>query len=97
MAKFISKKLNGTIAKLEKDKVAKPELSSELEKKLEGLKARLEIFQDPQKTQGAALAKMTPVLDKLEERLGRAQFVCGETYSLADCLYTCTLARLNVS
>ena len=97
MAKFISKKLNGTIAKLEKDKVAKPELSSELEKKLEGLKARLEIFQDPQKTQSAALAKMTPVLDKLEERLGRAQFVCGETYSLADCLYTCTLARLNVS
>ena len=94
MAKFINKKLNGTIAKLEKDKVAKPELSSELEKKLEGLKARLEIFQDPQKTQGAALAKMTPVLDKLEERLGRAQFVCGETYSLADCLYTCTLARL---
>ena len=96
MAKFINKKLNGSIAKLEKDKVAKPELSSELEKKLEGLKARLAIFQDPQKTQGAALAKMTPVLDKLEERLGRAQFVCGETYSLADCLYTCTLARLSM-
>ena len=96
MAKIINRKLNGIIAKLEKDKVAKPELSSELEKKLEGLKARLEIFQEPLKTQAAALAKMTPVLDRLEERLGRAQFVCGESYSLADSLYTCTLARLSM-
>ena len=79
---------------MEKSKIAKPELSSELEQKIAAVKERMKIFQDPQKTQGEALAKMLPVLDRLEERLGRGQFVCGETYSLADCLYTCTLARL---
>ena len=79
---------------MEKSKIAKPELSSELEQKIAAVKERMKIFQDPQKTQSEALAKMLPVLDRLEERLGRGQFVCGETYSLADCLYTCTLARL---
>ena len=96
MASIINKKMSGGLAKLEKSKIAKPELSSEFEKKIAGLKERMKIFQDPQKTQGEALAKMLPVLDRLEERLVRAQFVCGETYSLADCLYTCTLARLSM-
>merc|ERR1711874_966945 len=58
--------MSGGLAKLEKSKIAKPELSSEFDQKIASLK----------------------------ERLGRGQFVCGETYSLADCLYTCTLARL---
>ena len=94
MATFINKKMNGSLAKLEKSKITNPELSSELDQKITALKARMMIFQDPQKTQSAALAKMVPVLDRLEERLGRSQFVCGESYSLADSLYTCTLARL---
>jgi len=94
MATIINKKMSGGLAKLEKSKIANPDLSSELDKKIAALKERMKIFQDPQKTQDEALAKMMTVLDRLEERLGRAQFVCGETYSLADCLYTCTLARL---
>ena len=94
MVSIINKKMSGGLAKLEKSKIAKPELSSEFDQKIASLKERMKIFQDPEKTQGEALAKMLPVLDRLEERLGRGQFVCGETYSLADCLYTCTLARL---
>ena len=94
MATFVNKKMNGSLDKLEKSKITNPELSSELEKKIVALKKRMLIFQDPQKTQSDALAKMMPVLDRLEERLGRSQFVCGESYSLADSLYTCTLARL---
>ena len=93
---IINKKMSGGLAKLEKSKIAKPELSSEFDQKIADLKERMKIFQDPQKTQGEALAKMTPVLDRLEERLGRAKFVCGESYSLADSLYTCTLARLSM-
>ena len=93
MAKFISNKMTGSLAKLEKAKIKQPELSSELDKKIAALKKRMEIFQNPQKTQAAALAKMIPVLDVLEERLDRAEFVCGDSYSLADSLYTCTLAR----
>merc|ERR1712066_496511 len=64
--------------------------------KIKALRQRMEIFQDPLKTQGEALAKMRPVLDQLEERLTRTEFVCGDLYSLADCLYTCTLARLSM-
>ena len=59
----INMKMNGSLAKLEKSKMTNPELSSELEKKIAALKARMMIFQDPQKTQSDALAKMKPVLD----------------------------------
>ena len=77
MTTIINKKMSGGLAKLEESKIANPDLSSELDKKIAALKERMKIFQDPQKTQDEALAKMMPVLDRLEERLGRAQFVCG--------------------
>ena len=94
MAGFIKKKMTSTLSKLESNKKSNPGLSDELDKKISALKERIKIFEDPRATQSLALAKMIPVLDVLEERLDRAEFVCGDSYSLADSLYTCTLARL---
>ena len=96
MAGIIKKKMTSALAKLENDKKSYPGLSDELDKKISALKKRMAIFEDPRGTQSRALAKMLPVLDVLEERLGRTEFVCGDSYSLADSLYTCTLARYNV-
>ena len=97
MASFINRKMNSELAKMENDKESNPRLSEELEKKISALKERKRIFEDPRGTQSRALAKMIPVLDVLEERLKRTEFVCGDSYSLADSLYTCTLARYRSS
>merc|ERR1712241_1346198 len=96
MAGIIKKKMTSGLTKLENDKKSYPGLSDELDKKISALKKRMTIFEDPQGIQSRALAKMLPVLDVLEERLDRAEFVCGDSYSLADSLYTCTLARLSM-
>ena len=64
MTTIINKKMSGGLAKLEESKIANPDLSSELDKKIAALKERMRIFRDPQKTQDEALAKMMTVLDR---------------------------------
>ena len=71
-------------------------MSSELDKKLHSVKIRLEALQDPEKVQRDSLGKILPVLDRLEVRLGNTEYVCGLEYSLADTVFTCTLARLSM-
>ena len=39
---------------------------------------------------------MQSLLDQLEVNLDGNQFVCGDEYSLADCLFTCLFARFKV-
>ena len=41
---------------------------------------------------------MNSVLDKLERKLEECggPFLCGGEYTLADCLFTCVLARLGM-
>ena len=38
------------------------------------------------------------VLDSLEKKLNESgsEFLCGANYTMADCMYTCMMARLNM-
>lgn len=40
-------------------------------------------------------AKIKPILDRLEEQLSQTPWLCGDTYSLADTVWTVVLKRLN--
>ena len=48
------------------------------------------------KAKDESLGPIQEVLDQLEQRLNGNDFICGPDYSLADCLYTCLLARLSM-
>ena len=48
------------------------------------------------KAKEESLGPIQEVLDQLEQRLNGNDFICGPDYSLADCLYTCLLARLSM-
>ena len=50
----------------------------------------------PLKAKEESLGPIQEVLDQLEQRLTGNDFICGPDYSLADCLYTCLLARLSM-
>ena len=93
MARYVRSQKNGSLEKFEEMKRKNPELTSEYEKKILAVRKGIEILQDPLKTRSETLDRMISVLDRLEERLTSTEFVCGSSYSLADCLFTCTLAR----
>ena len=90
---YVRSQKNGSLQKFEKMKEKNPEFSSEYEKKILALREGIEMLQNPQKTHRETMDKMISVLDRLEERLTRTEFVCGSSYSMADCVFTCTLAR----
>ena len=52
----------------------------------------------PLKAKEESLGQIQEVLDQLEQTLilNGNYFICGPDYSLADCLYTCLLARLSM-
>ena len=58
---------------------------------------KLSEIKPPLKAKEESLGQIQEVLDQLEQRLNnRNYFICGPDYSLADCLYTCLLARLSM-
>ena len=57
---------------------------------------KLSEINTPLKAKEESLGPIQEVLDQLEQRLNGNDFICGPDYSLADCLYTCLLARLSM-
>ena len=57
---------------------------------------KLSEINTPLKAKEESLGQIQEVLDQLEQRLNGNDFICGPDYSLADCLYTCLLARLSM-
>ena len=94
LAMAVPRKAKGELRALEKMKKEHPEMKEVIERKIEMKKAQISGYEAPQELKDSALVKMEVLLDQLEAALGRCQgsFLCGG-YSLADTLYTCTLAR----
>ena len=57
---------------------------------------KLSEIKPPLKAKEESLGQIQEVLDQLEQRLKGNDFICGPDFSLADCLYTCLLARLSM-
>ena len=43
----------------------------------------------------SALKKIITILDVIEENMKDGKFIYGSDYTLADCVFTCLLARLS--
>ena len=98
MAMVVPRKARRELKALEKMKKEHPEMKEVIENKIEMKKTQISGYEAPQELKDFALVKMVGLLDKLEVELGRSQgsFLCGG-YTLADTLFTCTLARLVLS
>ena len=93
MAVIGPRKLKSAIARLEKMKSDHPDLEAVIEGKIGQKEEQQEMFSNPQKAKELALGKVIAVLDHLEEKLKEGDFLCGPSYTLADALFTCLLAR----
>ena len=71
-----------------------PELKEEYLAKLQDVKQWNSTIQN-QKTIFNINAKIELMLDRLEEQLNLTDWLCGETYSLADSMWTAVLNRLD--
>ena len=96
IALVMPKKAKTGIEKLEKIKKDNPEFSVIVDKKIKHLNERLEMFANPKQYRDVALEPLKKVLDSIEENLKDGDFLCGSDYTMADCLFTCLLARLNM-
>merc|ERR1719239_310198 len=97
MAAIGPRKLKSAIARLEKMKSDHPDLEAVIQAKIGQKKEQQEMFSNPQKAKELALGKVIAVLDHLEESLEKeGDFLCGPSYTLADTLFTCLLARLGM-
>ena len=92
------KKLKSGIAKFEKLKKENPDLENVIDKRIQHLHKRMKMFQNPLESKNEAMEPLEQVLDSLEKKLNEtgSEFLCGANYTMADCLYTCMMARLNV-
>ena len=96
LAFVMPKKVRTGIGKFEKVKKDNPELSDIVDKRIKHLNERLEMFANPKQYRDVALEPLKKVLDSIEENLKDGEFLCGSDYTMADCLFTCLLARLNM-
>ena len=92
------KKLKSGIAKFEKLRKENPDLENVIDKRIQHLHKRMKMFQNPLESKNEAMEPLEKVLDSLEKKLNEtgSEFLCGANYTMADCLYTCMMARLNV-
>ena len=98
MAAIGPRKLKSAIARLEKMKSDHPDLEAAIQAKIVQKEEQQEMFSNPQKAKELALGKVIAVLDHLEESLEKeGDFLCGPSYTLADALFTCLLARFFFS
>ena len=96
MALVMPKKVNIGIGKLEKMKKENPELSDVVDKRIQHLHERLQMFANPKQYRDDALVPLKKVLDSIEKNMKDGDFVCGSNYTMADCMFTCLLARLSM-
>ena len=97
MAAIGPRKLKSAITRLEKMKADHPDLADVIQGKISQKQEQREMFSNPQKAKEVAFGKVIAVLDHLEERLKEGDFLCGPSYTLADALFTCLLARFSPS
>jgi tetrachloro-p-hydroquinone reductive dehalogenase len=83
------------IAKLEENMAANPDLADAYRAKIADQKGLLELVGDEDKL-AENTAKVGPFLDKLDEHLGRFEFMAGSSWSMADAHATPALMRLTV-
>ena len=91
-----SGKLKGAIQRLEKMKTDQPNLADVIEGKIRQKEEQQKTFSNPQRAKDEAFGKVITVLDHLEEKLKEGDFLCGGSYTLADAVFTCLLARLGM-
>ena len=97
MLSFVmTRKAKTGIEKFEKVKKDNPELSDLVDKRIKHLNERLEMFANPKQYRDDALEPLKKVLDSIEENMKDGGFLCGSNYTMADCMFTCLLARLNM-
>ena len=90
------RKLKGAIQRLEKMKTDQPNLAEVIEGKIRQKEEQQRTFSNPQRAKDEAFGKVITVLDHLEEKLKEGDFLCGGSYTLADAVFTCLLARLGM-
>ena len=90
------RKLKGAIQRLEKMKTDQPNLAEVIEGKIRQKEEQQKTFSNPQRAKDEAFGKVITVLDHLEEKLKEGDFLCGGSYTLADAVFTCLLARLGM-
>ncbi|NDJ20680.1 hypothetical protein GS682_03285 [Nostoc sp. B(2019)] len=73
---------------------ANPELKERYAAKLEDVKKWNQTIRDSKKI-AEINAQIEPLLEQLEHQLSQTKWLCGETYSLADVVWTAILNRLN--
>ncbi|MBW4687839.1 MAG: glutathione S-transferase family protein [Komarekiella atlantica HA4396-MV6] len=73
---------------------ANPELKERYAAKLEDVKQWNQTIRDSKKIADIN-ARIEPLLEQLEQQLSQTKWLCGETYSLADVVWTAVLNRLN--
>lgn len=71
-----------------------PELKERYIAKLEDVKQWNQTIRDSKKIADIN-AQIEPLLSRLEHQLRKTEWLCGETYSLADVVWTAVLNRLN--
>ena len=90
------RKLKGAIQRMEKMKTDQPNLAEVIEGKIRQKEEQQKTFSNPQRAKDEAFGKVITVLDHLEEKLKEGDFLCGGSYTLADAVFTCLLARLGM-
>ena len=90
------RKLKSAIARLEKMKADHPDLAAVIQGKIGQKEQQQEIFSNPEKAKELSFGKVIAVLDHLEEKLNEGDFLCGPSYTLADAVFTCLLARFSL-
>lgn len=95
---MMPKKQRNNIAALEKVKREHPDMAEFVDARIPVLQERLKNWADPAAQRDQALGPLNSALDNLEKKLEESggPFLCGGEYTLADCLFTCVLARLGM-
>ena len=96
MGFMIPKHLNNSISSLRAMKTQHPEMTELLDKKIDLLLYRQKLLQSPQANRDEAFERMQDLLDQLESNLSESTYICGPSYTFADCLFTILLARLKM-
>ena len=96
MGFMIPKHLNNSISSLRAMKTQHPEMTELLDKKIDLLLYRQKLLLSPQANRDEAFERMQDLLDQLESNLSESAYICGPSYTFADCLFTILLARLKM-
>lgn len=93
-AKVTDLMLNKKLKKLKKYAKKYPELRSEYEAKIADMSGLKNDKSDPEAARSNK-ANIIKILDEMEETLAHQPFLAGDTYTLADAMWTVSLTRID--